>query len=154
NETYSIVQADIDAGSKSNIVTASGTDPVGEVVSGSAGYIISAIQNSGISVTKTALPASFSNVGDVIVYTIEVENTGNVTLSNISVSDPMTGLNTAIDSLPPGANQSFNQNYTIRQVDINAGRISNTVTVSGRDPSGETVTGNARADVNASQNAD
>ncbi|MCR9017537.1 DUF7507 domain-containing protein, partial [Aquiflexum gelatinilyticum] len=55
-----------------------------------------------------------------------VTNTGNVTLSNIAVSDPLTGLNTSIPSLAPGSSESISTSYTINQSDIDAGKVDNT----------------------------
>ncbi|MEM7769550.1 MAG: hypothetical protein AAF327_03445 [Cyanobacteria bacterium P01_A01_bin.37] len=42
-----------------------------------------------VSVRKQADVTSIDNVGDVIHYTIDVENTGDQTLTNINVSDPL-----------------------------------------------------------------
>ena len=64
----------------------------------------------------------FVAVGDVITYNITVTNTGNVALTNIVVTDPLTGLNQTI-SLQPGADRIFNTSHTITQNDINAGRF-------------------------------
>jgi uncharacterized membrane protein len=59
-------------------------------------------------------------------YTIVVTNTGNVTLSNVAVSDPLTGLNTTIASLAPLAFESIPTSYTVTQADIDAGKVDNT----------------------------
>lgn len=44
---------------------------------------------AGLAVTKTAAPTEILAAGDVIGYTIQVKNTGNMALSGITVTDPM-----------------------------------------------------------------
>ncbi|MBK6285216.1 MAG: hypothetical protein IPF54_23525 [Draconibacterium sp.] len=62
------------------------------------------------------------------------ENTGNVTITGIAVTDPLTGLNTAIASLAPGTKQTFTQTYQITQANLNSGSVTNTATATGKDP--------------------
>jgi hypothetical protein len=59
-----------------------------------------------MSITKTADQA-IVEVGETITYTITVTNTGNGTLTNVTVVDDMVGLNEVIPVLTPGASQSF-----------------------------------------------
>ena len=68
-------------------------------------------------------------------YTVTVTNTGNVTLTGVTVVDPLTGQNISGVTLAPGANQTFNTSYTLTQADLdgagNAGSdrdIDNTAT--------------------------
>ena len=71
-------------------------------------------------------------VGDVITYAFSVSNTGNVTLSNVIVEDPLvTMLGGPIASLAPGAidTTTYTASYTITQQDIDAGVFSNQATV-------------------------
>ena len=58
--------------------------------------------------------------GDVLHYTVTVTNTGNVTLTGVTVVDPLTGQNITGVTLAPGANQSYNTSYTLTQADIEA----------------------------------
>ena len=74
-------------------------------------------------------------VGDVLNYTVTVTNTGNVTLTGVTVVDPLTGQNISGVTLAPGASQTFNTSYTLTQADLdgagNAGGdrdIDNTAT--------------------------
>jgi hypothetical protein len=60
-----------------------------------------------------------NSVGDVINYRVTVENTGNVTLTGVSVVDPLTGQNVSGIVLAPGESQSFESSYTIMQDDLN-----------------------------------
>ena len=56
--------------------------------------------------------------GDVLNYTVTVKNTGNVTLTNVVVTDPLTKLSQTIDSLAAGASQTFDASYTLTQSDL------------------------------------
>ncbi|MCW5521242.1 DUF11 domain-containing protein, partial [Aureitalea sp. L0-47] len=81
--------------------------------------------------------------GDTITYAFTVTNTGNVTLSNVVVTDPLvTMAGGPIVSLAPGASDSttFTATYVITQADIDAGQFTNQATATGTPPSGPDVT--------------
>ena len=44
-------------------------------------------------------------------------NTGNQTLTNVVVSDPLTGVNTTIASLAPGAVETISTSYALTQAE-------------------------------------
>ncbi len=74
------------------------------------------------------------SVGDNITYTITVENTGNVTIDNISLTDNNANITTGtlpIASLNPGETRSFTAVHQVTQTDIDAGRINNNATAVG-----------------------
>ncbi|WP_139068322.1 DUF7507 domain-containing protein, partial [Flavobacterium glycines] len=100
-------------------------------------------QTPGLVLDKTATVIShdtssdvYSFVGDVINYTILVTNTGNVTINNIVVKDPLTGLDTTSEpfSLDPGKSKEFTQSYTITLNDLKVDSITNIATASGSTP--------------------
>lgn len=134
NTSYTVNQADIDRGSILNIAVAIAGDIEEE---GSVEVPVSF--NSQITVNKTADITEFTEVGQVITYTITVTNTGNTTLSNIIVRDPLTGLEEGIEKLNPGQSVSFQTSYTVTLADIEKGSVLNTVFVSAEDPDGDTV---------------
>ena len=71
--------------------------------------------------------------GDTISYVFTVANTGNVTLTNITLSDPQVTVSGGpLASLAPGASDSttFTASYIITQSDIDAGSFTNTATAS------------------------
>ena len=135
--TYTITQADLDAGSVTNTATAS----IGRMVSNPASATVNAVRAPGIGLTKTAAPPTYNAVGQVITYTYTITNTGNVTLgpAQFTVSDDHIGvpLGTAFNcgpaatTLAPGASVSCTNTYTITQADLNAGSVTNTATASG-----------------------
>jgi glyoxylate utilization-related uncharacterized protein len=71
---------------------------------------------------------TYTAIDDIITYTVVVENTGNVTLTNIAVADPKTGLDVTIASLAPGASVTYTETYTITLADLNSGSVVNTAT--------------------------
>ena len=144
--SHTVTQAEVDAGGNlSNTVTADSTEsgPDTDTLN------IPITQAPAMTVNKTATlndgvvaPSGEVNVGDTITYGFEITNTGNVTLTSVTVSDDLLGsLNcTSIASLAVGAMQSFtctNNVYTLTQADIDSGSLANTADVS----STETCTG-------------
>ena len=78
--------------------------------------------------------------GETIDYKMVVTNTGNQTLTRVTVTDPLTGINQTIASLAPGAVVEIPAKYTLKQSDIDSnatnepgnvspGTIDNTVAV-------------------------
>ncbi|MCS5491196.1 DUF7507 domain-containing protein, partial [Algoriphagus limi] len=125
--TYVITQADLDNGNFTNTVAVN-------VKSGSEDYeftddeTVDAVVSPELTVIKTSDVSTYESVGDVITYTITVQNTGNVTLTDVVVSDPLTGLDELIASLAPGVTETYTTTYTITQVDLDAGSVENTAT--------------------------
>ena len=75
-------------------------------------------QNPHLAITKVATETGFSKVGDVIHYTIVATNDGNMTLSNVTVTDPnVAGLTCTpanpVATLAPGATINCTATHTI-----------------------------------------
>jgi uncharacterized repeat protein (TIGR01451 family) len=121
--TYTITQADIDAGSVTNLATAKN----GAVSSPQSSATVTAIQSPGISLAKSANPTTYSNVGTTINYSYQITNTGNTTLSGpFTVTDNKTTVTCPpLSVLAPGASLTCTAAYTITQADINAGSVTN-----------------------------
>ena len=131
---YTIVQADLDAGSITNTATATTTYGVTPVTSLPASKTINAVQSPALALTKGTNSATYDHVGQVITYTFTIQNTGNVTLAGpFSVSDSKLGAISSCGSGPlaPTATTSCTANYTIVQADLDAGSVTNTATASG-----------------------
>ncbi|MEM1149146.1 MAG: SdrD B-like domain-containing protein [Pseudomonadota bacterium] len=77
----------------------------------------------------------FGDIGDTIIYDFEVTNTGNTSLSGVTISDPKLGLvDVAVDDqeLAPGDTTVLTgQEYTVIPADQAEGEIVNTATTSG-----------------------
>ncbi len=155
---YTVTQGDIDAGSIVNTAHAAGISPQGTpvTVDDSLTTPMPAAAPT-LQLTKTPSLSSFSTPGEVIGYVFAVTNTGNVTLSNVKVTDPLipaliTAPACTIATLAPGAtNNSCSGNYAVTQADIDGGSVLNTASVTGKDPINTTVNQTANATVNAAQ---
>jgi uncharacterized repeat protein (TIGR01451 family) len=131
---YEVTQADINLGTDivntASVVTTELPTP--EVAS--ATTTIS--QTPGLTIDKVANPASIAAPG-VITYTITVENTGNVNLTSVAVSDAFAGGATFVsgdesdtDVLNVGETWIYTADYEVTQADINLGTdIVNTASV-------------------------
>src|SRR5690606_20964513 len=165
--SYTVTQADIDAGMFSNSAEASGTPPSGPAVadlSDADSYlengptVVTLCSDASIAIIKTStVPVdpttgcSSLSVGDQITYAFSVKNTGNVTLTNVTVTDLVAGVTVVggpIASLAPGAEDTttFTASYTVTQADIDAGMFSNSAEASGTPPSGPAVADLSDAD--------
>ncbi len=82
------------------------------------------------TITKTATEANYSSPGDILHYTIVVTNISILTLTDILVTDPHTGLSQTIASLAPNASETILTSYTVTQGDIDAGFVDNTASAS------------------------
>ena len=89
-----------------------------------------------MTIDKVADVQTYTQVGQVITYTFTVTNTGNQTLFNLNVSDPLPGLSAIscpggnpIASLAPGASVQCTATYTITQADIDTGSVTNVASV-------------------------
>jgi gliding motility-associated-like protein len=84
-----------------------------------------------------------TNVGDTIIYEFVVTNTGNVPLSNVTVTDNNAVVSGGPISLAVGASDSttFTAVHTITQADIDAGIVYNSAITSATPPTGPPVMG-------------
>lgn len=99
--------------------------------------------NPDISLNKEVTPLSYDTDGEVLSYSFTVENTGNVPLTGVVVTDPLFTVEGGPIDLAPGEVDAttFTGSYTVGLTELNAGQLPNTATVSGTDPrTGDTVT--------------
>ncbi|HMQ37536.1 MAG TPA: LPXTG cell wall anchor domain-containing protein [Micropruina sp.] len=136
--TYTLTQGDVDAGEVVNTATASGTPPTGEPVTADSTVRTPIASAPGLSLDKQARPPSGNQVGATIEYTFLLENTGNVTLTDIGVSDPKVGaVDCPVDVLAPGETTTCTATYTLTQADVDSGHVSNSATATGTSPTGD-----------------
>jgi large repetitive protein len=141
--TYLITQADIDAGHVFNSAVASGTSPDTSIVNANATFDTPIPQVPAIAAVKSGTinlgADSVASVGDVITYAFTVSNPGNTTLSNVTVADPLPGIvltGSPVASLAPGASNAtaYSATYVLTQADVDAGKVENQATASGKPP--------------------
>ncbi|MBT1633280.1 beta strand repeat-containing protein [Curtobacterium flaccumfaciens] len=139
--TYTVTQADIDAGTLTNTATANGTPPRADAptISDPSTATVAVDQRPAITVVKTADRQRLTAANQTVTYSFVVTNTGNVTLHDVAVTDRNfsgTGeLSTIVcpsTSLPVGDDQTCTATYTTTQADIDAGGdLTNTATAAG-----------------------
>ncbi|MGW3184514.1 DUF7507 domain-containing protein [Kitasatospora sp. NPDC001119] len=148
--SYTVTQADLNAGSITNTATATGTPPSGPpVTSPPSNATVTATANPALTIVKSVDATDLTAAGQVLHYMYLVTNTGNVTLTNVTVNEtafsgsgtpPVVSCPPAAASLAPGASVTCTASYTVTQADIDRGKITNTATATGTPPSGPPVT--------------
>ena len=117
-----------------------GTDPLGQIVTATAGAKVPVIAPA-IKVTKT-VDHAVVHAGEPVTFTVEVTNTGDSPLAPVTVADDTT---TSCSRTFGALAAEASQRYTCT---ANPSLTStNTVTASGADRSGETVTSAATTTV-------
>ncbi|MDQ0996111.1 putative repeat protein (TIGR01451 family) [Phyllobacterium ifriqiyense] len=145
--TYTPSQTEIDAGSVTNTATGTGTPPSGPPVESPPDtVVVPPDQTPGMTIDKTGTLNDLDgdnllDPGETISYAFLVRNTGNVTLTNVTVNDPKVAVVEAAQTLAPGGSFTFHGTYTPSQTEIDAGQVSNTATPTGTPPSGPPVEG-------------
>ena len=131
---YTVLSSDFIAFPVTNLVntaTVSGTDFTTAVVTGTDTLTVTLVYTPQIAISKTA-NVSVTKPGETITYTFDITNTGNVTLTNITLTDDLLGPITVGSPLAPnGGNTTATMTYTVLVGDVPA--ITNTATVTGDD---------------------
>ncbi|WP_316831662.1 gliding motility-associated C-terminal domain-containing protein [Pedobacter aquatilis] len=147
---HTLTQGEVDSGSYSNQASVTASDPKVATVTKSKSdnpnttavddaTVITIAANGSFKLTKVA-DNQVSRAGEIIRYTITVENTGNVTLTNINITDAGADagsiLPASVTSLAPGASAVVKASHTLTQTAVDNGSYSNQAAVSGTDPNG------------------
>lgn len=132
--SYTITQADVDAGLVDNTATAN-SDETEETTDDDT---VPLPQNIDWTISKSGVfqdesQDGFAQPGETIVYTFSVENTGLVTLTNLAVTDAKVAPiscpgGNPIPTIAPGVTVDCTGSYAITQADIDAGQVQNTGT--------------------------
>lgn len=159
---YTVTLADVNGGTITNTATASATSSDGVATSGTASVTLRPVQQPNLTLTKTANPTTVSGANQVVTYTFTATNSGNVTVNNVVISDPVAGLSAlscTVDGVAAAQPVSLNPNQvlactatrTTTQADVDAGTVTNTATVTGTPPTGPAITKTAQATVTATR---
>ncbi|MFZ1814768.1 MAG: hypothetical protein WBO55_16105 [Rhizobiaceae bacterium] len=143
--SYTATQNDIDTGGNFNNTATFTSTQTGAVVSNTT--VISVVQSPSLAIVKSADDATDVIAGQVLTYTYAVENTGNITIDNVSVADSHPGSGPApspssealtTDNAPladstdvtasngvwsvlrPGDTVTFTGTYTVTQSDVDS----------------------------------
>ncbi|WP_426247597.1 CshA/CshB family fibrillar adhesin-related protein [Nocardioides sp. LHG3406-4] len=147
--TYTLTQADVDAGSVDNTASVAGTPPSGPPVTASDATSTPVASNPKIALTKHAgtpvdvNASGITDAGDTVAYSFTVTNLGNRALDPVTVTDPLVGTVTCPSApLAPDASVTCAADapYAVKPSDEGAGSVDNTATASGTAPDGTVVT--------------
>ena len=139
---YTVTEADILAGKVLNVATATGTSPDPDdpnpPIDPGEDPEPTEEKNGHITITKvtTSTPENGKAYAkdEEITYEITVTNDGNLTITDITVTDELTGNEWTIASLAPEATEVFEATYTVTSDDVKKGSVLNVATAKGTSP--------------------
>ncbi|MFM9413539.1 SHIRT domain-containing protein [Peptococcus simiae] len=88
-----------------------------------------------VTISKTVDKTHYSQVGEVLTYTVTVKNTGDKSLEALTLSDTLVTLSEGAFDLAAGKEKIFSYQYTIRQADIDRATVENTAILAYGDQS-------------------
>ncbi len=147
--TYTLTQADIDRGRVVNEASVTTETPGGDTPGDRDKVTTTVPPVPGVSLVKQGALESDAKAGETVSYEFKVTNTGNVTLSDLVVTDPMLGeqFSATVGRLEPGASRTVTGEYVLTQADVDRGKLPNTANVTGKTPDGTPVEGGHTTEV-------
>ncbi len=130
---YIVTQDDLNRGSVTNIVTAT----VSGISSAPVTIAVVTAPPSVLKLIKTASPATYDRVGQIITYTYVITNSGTAPLGPAQFIISDTGISAPINcgdaaaTLAPNATLSCTATYTVTQADMGVASVSTNATASG-----------------------
>ena len=152
---YTVTLADTLNGTVENSATVVGTPPDGPNVTDTDSVIAPTTGRAALSLEKASLIKRVVRIGQVVTYEFLVTNVGNVTLSDITVTDtvqepslpedlgkitcgPENQANGSID-LAPGQSVTCQADYTVSKADLGAPQLKDIAIATGTPSIGGTV---------------
>jgi len=129
------------AGDATNVASVSGTDSLDRTVTAQDSTFVDVI-NPAIQIVKTVDNAT-PTAGQTVTYTYVVTNTGDTTLSGVTVVDDVLGAIGTVDTLAPGASATLTHTMVVA-VDSPSRNVG---TATGTDVLGKKVTANDDATI-------
>ena len=142
NGTYTITQLDLDAGS----VAATATASAGGSASSAVTTVVPIEQARKLTLTKTPDPLTFNAVGESIIYSYVITNSGTVSLGPVQFTIIDDKIGTAFNCgsggtiLAPGGTVSCSATYLTTDADLTAGTITNSAYASDGTTNSDPVT--------------
>ncbi|MGX7826386.1 DUF7507 domain-containing protein [Actinokineospora sp. 24-640] len=158
--TYTITQADIDAGRVVNTASVTGELPDGEARTWGPASVTTVLAAKAVLVVKNEVTStedrngnSRTDAGDVLVYMVSASNNGTVSLARVSVTqrlDAPAGVTLRMRCDPvqpaavaPAATMTCMGTHTVTAADAAAGVVQATATATGTASGNTEVTSNA-----------
>lgn len=112
--------------------TPTGNDAVNYTASKDTVYINVITAVPSLKLSKIANLASYDHVGQVIGYNYTINNTGNVNLTGLTITDNLTTVESHVPIMfQPGQNFTGTATYTITQSDYDIGSVTNLAKTTG-----------------------
>ena len=133
--SYVVTQANLNSGSIVNTATASGTPPIGSPVTDTDTVTVTTSTSAALGIVKSTTETSYSIVGQVLTFTLVATNSGNVTITNVVVTDALATLGACSPVLPttlaPTESVVCAATHIVTQADLDLGHFDNMGSVSG-----------------------
>src|SRR4029078_12026641 len=132
----------------SNTAAVSGQDALARTVNASATVPVPVIRPA-LTLLKTAAPTTATTAGQTITYSFRVTNSGDSTVSSISIADtltspagPVPAITCPVTSLAAGVSTTCTGTYPVTQADVDNGSIANSAVANCTDIAGGAVASN------------
>ena len=154
---YAVTQADLNLGSISNTATGLGHPARWPAGHHTDTVNVPATTTPQLSIVKSTSATSYNAVGQVLNFTLTITNTGDVTLTNVVVSDASAAVGVCAATMPttmaPGDVSVSSAAHAVTQNDIDHGSYDNVAMASGIPPGGQRLAvGSNAVTVPAAQN--
>lgn len=152
-DDYVITQADMDEGTVANQATATAEQPDGDLVQSVAATETTPVRVvRAVGLVQRLVPiedvdgSGRDDTGDRIGFGFTVVNTGTVSLTDVTVRDPLlddsgVGVSCPVSDLAPGETLTCTSDpYVITDADVTSGSVVSVATVTARTPMGASLT--------------
>ena len=143
--TYTVTAADVAAGSVTNNASVTSTEVPGPTAP--PPVVTPVVGSPKLTITKALTSNADGDAsgtvtqGDVLTYTVTVNNTGSIALTNVVASDALDAPNSkTCASVAVGGTCVLVGTYTVSAADVAAGSITNTASVTSTQVPGQTTT--------------
>ena len=135
---YTVTQADVNNGSVTNNASLGADLPNGDPLPPIPDTaVVDGTQSPSMTLDKQAVDTTYAAVGDELDYNYFVKNTGNVDITNISVTDNLIpNISCPATTLSPGEDFICTGSYIVTQDDIDNGSVTNIATADGTPAGG------------------
>ena len=143
--THVVTEDDVLAGKVVNVATGTGKspDPENPDVPTDPGKTEDPTdpKNGHLTIVKTTTSTPKENgkyqLGETIEYSVTVTNDGNLTLTDVVVTDELTGDTWEVGTMVPGDSKTYTATHVVTEDDILAGKVVNVATGKGTSPDPE-----------------